>query len=94
MHGYINGASIFLYPDGLQTLPLTVSIEPPKGWRTVSTSLDPTNASDSLFTYTAPNYDTLVDCPIEIGSHQEYSFSVQNIPHTVAVYGVGNYAPE
>ena len=91
MHGYINGASVFLYPDGLQNLPLTLSVEPPSGWRTVSTSLDPAGASDSLFTFTAPNYDTLVDCPIEIGSHQEYPFSVRNVPHTVAVYGVGNY---
>jgi predicted metalloprotease with PDZ domain len=33
----------------------------------------------------------LVDSPIEVGNHKIFEFSVQNIPHRVAMYGEGNY---
>jgi predicted metalloprotease with PDZ domain len=38
-----------------------------------------------------PDYDVLVDSPIEVGTHKVLEFSVQNIPHKIAMYGEGNY---
>jgi predicted metalloprotease with PDZ domain len=94
MHGYINGASVFMYVDGHQGRPATVVIDPPEGWRTVSTALERVPGAPDPFTYTAPNYDILADSPMEIGTHPVYTFTVRDVPHEVAVYGIGNYDPE
>ncbi|WP_229379442.1 M61 family metallopeptidase [Fibrella forsythiae] len=86
-HGYLNGASVFLYNDALKNQPLTVQIMPFPGWKKVSTGMKAVSAS--AFTYEAPNYDILVDSPIEIGNHSTFTFTAANVPHTVAMYGNG-----
>ncbi|RYF75837.1 MAG: M61 family peptidase, partial [Cytophagaceae bacterium] len=86
-HGYLNGASVFLYTDALKNQPLTVQITPFPGWKKVSTGMK--SVSATAFTYEAPNYDILVDSPIEIGNHSTFTFTASNVPHTVAMYGNG-----
>ena len=91
-HGYINGTSIFMYIDGKKELPSTLEITPPANWKKVSTSLEKT--SDNLFIYHAPNYDILVDSPIEIGNQLEFDFDASGARHKVAMYGKGNFDVE
>ena len=91
-HGYFNGTSLFMYLDGKKDLPATVAIKPYTGWNMVSTALAP--VSGKQFTYTAPNYDILVDAPFEIGNHEEWNFQAAGVPHRVAMYGWGNYEKE
>ena len=93
-HGYLNGASIFLYNDALKNQPLTLAIQPYNEWKNVSTALKPVGSA--AFTYEAPNYDILVDSPIEIGNQTVLTFTVSNpanagqaIPHTIAMYSNG-----
>ncbi|WP_375445584.1 M61 family metallopeptidase [uncultured Fibrella sp.] len=93
-HGYLNGASMFLYNDALKNQPLTVQINPFTGWKKVATGMKAVTGTP--FTYEAPNYDILVDSPIEIGNHTALSFTVANpanpaqaIPHTVAMFANG-----
>ncbi|MEZ0538666.1 M61 family metallopeptidase [Fibrella arboris] len=86
-HGYLNGASVFLYTDALKNQPLTVQVIPFTGWKKVSTGMK--QATNASFTYEAPNYDILVDSPIEIGNHATFTFTASNIPHTVAMYSNG-----
>ncbi|CAB1127855.1 Peptidase M61 [Candidatus Hydrogenisulfobacillus filiaventi] len=86
-HAYWNGAQLFLLLDDYKELPVTVHIEAPPGWR-VSTGLEP--GGQEAFTYTAPNYDVLLDCPVEVGTHPAWSFEVDGKTHTVAVWGHGN----
>jgi predicted metalloprotease with PDZ domain len=88
-HGYINGASVFMYVDGLQSQPLTLRITPYKKWKKISTGLERLSSEENLFA--APNYDILVDSPIEIGNQDVYEFKVRDVPHYVAIYGEGNY---
>lgn len=88
-HGYINGASVFMYVDGLQDQPLRLRIQPYHGWRKISTGLRRVSGEENVFE--APNYDVLVDAPIEIGNHQVLEFEVEGVPHYVAIYGEGNY---
>jgi predicted metalloprotease with PDZ domain len=86
-HAYWNGATLFVYVDGRKDLPVDVYIKAPAGWR-VSTGLD--GDPNDLWHYRAPNYDILVDCPVEIGTHRVYTFDVDMKPHTVAIWGHGN----
>jgi predicted metalloprotease with PDZ domain len=86
-HGYFNGTSIFMFIEELKNNPVSLEIIPFKDWKKVSTSL--TKVGD--FKYTAPNYDILVDSPVEIGNHITFDFTSAGVIHHVAMYGEGNY---
>ncbi len=89
-HGYINGASVFMYVRGYLHLPATLQIHPYPTWETVTTALP--KASGAPFLYKAANYDELADSPIEIGNHQVLTFDAGGAEHTMAIYGPGNYS--
>ncbi len=89
-HGYVNGTSMFMYPDGYQKEDGTLVVKPYNGWSKVSTGLK----STGNFTYTFPNYDILADSPLEIGNHEVLQFTAKGVPHEIAMYGEGNYDPE
>lgn len=88
-HGYVNGSSIFLYPDKLKNLSSTLTVIPYKEWNVVSTSLP--EVSGKKWVYQAADYDRLADSPIEIGNHEIFEFSAAGLQHKVAMYGEGNY---
>jgi predicted metalloprotease with PDZ domain len=88
-HGYFNGAALFFYIPGFEQQAIGVTIAPPPGWR-VATPLPAVGINQ----FTAPNFDTLVDSPFEIGQHQLYDFEVQGKPHQWAIWGQGNVEPE
>ena len=69
-HAFLNLAQLLMYPVDARSTPLHVHLSHiPAGWR-VATPL----ASSSIEELDAPNYDRLVDSPVEIGSFQESSF--------------------
>ena len=74
-HAFLVGAALFVAAEGELGAPTRVEIRAPEGWKT-STALR--EASGGL---EAPDYDTLVDSPIEIGTHREERFSVLGVPH-------------
>jgi predicted metalloprotease with PDZ domain len=88
-HGYFNGTSMFMLINDLKNTPHELTITPYKEWKKVSTSLPKT--SKKGYNYIAPNYDVLVDCPVEIGNHIVFDFISAGVLHHVAMYGVGNY---
>ena len=91
-HGYLNGASIFLYVNALKNVPASLTIVPFKDWKVVSTGLPKSKTGE--FVYDIPNYDILVDSPIEIGNHRVLTFEALGIPHYVAMYGEASYEDE
>jgi len=61
-HANINGASVFMYLVGHKPNPLSLRIHPPPGWKIISGfSLSLTQNAFEI-----PNYDILVDTPLEI----------------------------
>ncbi|PSR53647.1 peptidase M61 [Adhaeribacter arboris] len=88
-HGYANGASVFMYPDGLQKEKSEIKVVPFKDWKVVSTALAPASESQP-FTFQAADYDEVVDSPIEIGNHNVWQFEVNGVPHQVAMFGESN----
>lgn len=91
-HGYVTPASMFLYHDALKKGPHRLVVQPAPGWQQVSTGLPP--VSGARFTYEAPDYDRLVDSPLEIGNQRTFTFTAANVPHTVAMYGEVDYNPQ
>jgi predicted metalloprotease with PDZ domain len=90
-HGYFNGAALFFYSPGYETCPIHVTIAPPYPSWHVTTPL--AAVPHTTNTFLAPNFDTLVDSPFEIGTHAVYTFEVANKPHQFAVWGNGNLVP-
>ena len=89
-HGYVNGASMFLYHDALKTIPHRLTVLPHASFKKVNTSL-PTVSNVPGFVYEAPNFDILVDSPLEIGNHRTFTFTASGVPHTVAQFGAVDY---
>jgi len=90
-HGYFNGAALFFFIPEFEQQPIQVEIVPKPEWQ-VTTPLPA--VSGKANTFEAKDFDTLVDSPFEIGSHQIYNFEVLGKPHQLAIWGQGNVNPE
>ena len=88
----LNGASVFLYPVGMESQESLVVINKPRAWRQVTSSLPWVGGSSPVFR--AENYDVLVDSPIMLGNHSILEFEASGIPHRYAISGEGNYDDE
>ncbi len=87
-HAFLSGSSVFLFEPTRRDEPAVVRIDAPEGWR-VATGLEPVgNDPRVLF---APDYDTLVDSPIEVGEHELIDFEVDGVPHQIAIWGEGDW---
>ena len=60
-HANLNGPSIFMYIAGHKSDPLTLTVDAPKDWQLISGFSE----SPSERTFQAPDYDRLVDTPLE-----------------------------
>lgn len=88
-HGYFNGAATFFRIVGLEGESIDLTVIPPTPeWR-VTTALPLVPGSTN--TYRAIDFDTLVDSPVEVGTHPVYQFEVLGKPHELAIWGQGNY---
>ena len=61
-HANITGASVFMYLIGHKPTPLSLTVHPPPGWKIVSGF----SLSLQQSSFQIPNYDILVDTPLEI----------------------------
>jgi predicted metalloprotease with PDZ domain len=87
-HGYFNGAALFFFVPTLEKERIWVTIIPPKPEWQVTTTLP--LVEDEKNTFEAPDFDTLVDSPFEIGTQEVHEFEVLGKPHQLAVWGKGN----
>lgn len=91
-HGYFNSAALFFDIAELEDYPIAVKIIPPADNWKVTTPLP--KVAGETNTFLADNFDTLVDSPFEIGTHDLYDFEVLETPHQLAIWGKGNANPE
>jgi len=80
----LNGASIFLFSEKSRNWPQSVSVELPKEWKKIHTSLPRGNDEQH---YVARNYDELVDSPMLLGNAPEYRFTVANQDYVLVNQG-------
>lgn len=88
--GFFNGTSLLLRVHGQEAQPHQLRISPSAqvpDWK-LATSLSAVEVDAQGFgTYTAGNYDELVDCPIEMGNFWSSSFTARGVPHRFVVAG-------
>ncbi len=84
-HAFIDGSAVFMYAEEFRSLSLTLRVKPFGSWH-VTTGLEGDGKN-----FIAPNYDYLVDCPLEIGNQKDFSFMVDGVPHVLSIYGPGNW---
>ena len=96
-HGYFNGTSIFLAVQGRENLQQNVTLTQPQGcenWK-VATTLPKRDGDDYTFgEYYAPDYDALIDHPVEMGTFKMLHFEAEGVPHEVAFTGICNVNEE
>jgi predicted metalloprotease with PDZ domain len=83
LHALINGASVFLYAEGMKGNRVRVKLEPLPDWKVVSTGLE--RISD--WEFEAPDYDVLVDSPMEIGNQEVSGFDAGGTHYEVSMFG-------
>ena len=88
-HGYFNGAALFFRLPGREGQPIQVTIAPPRPEWQVTTALP--SVPGQANTFSAADFDILVDSPFEIGCHQLYHFEVLGKSHELAIWGQGNF---
>ena len=86
--GFFNGTSVFLKVDGQEDTPHRVRLTSgPKGWK-VATALSPVKVNPQGWgIYEAPNYDELVDHPVELGDFWHGEFTARGVSHSFVVAG-------
>ena len=87
---FFNGTSLLLRVHGQTDLAHTLDLPPAQeaaGW-SVATAAEPIAVDANGFgSYRTPDYDALVDCPVEMGRFWSGSFEARGIAHRFVVAG-------
>lgn len=83
-HAFLSGSSVFLYSPSTRDLPVRVELDLPDGWR-IAGGLEK-SAENAVI---APDYDVLVDSPIEVGEHDLYSYEQNGKTYEIVVWPAG-----
>ena len=82
---HFSGPTTYLFVEGHTTETCSVVFtDLPSNWN-VLTGLD--QVLPQAYTYTAPTYDVLADCPVTLGSGPVYAYVVDGKPHYLALRG-------
>jgi predicted metalloprotease with PDZ domain len=90
--GYFNGPCVFLLPEGRDTEPIEITLEPPPhslcdDWR-VATALRRKAVDERGFgDYEAADYDELLDHPVEVSDFESVEFIACGVPHHLVIAG-------
>jgi predicted metalloprotease with PDZ domain len=86
--GFISPTGVLMHIAGRLRQPISLTVEPYRDWRRITTGLDP--AQGATGTFTAPNFDVLYDAPILVGNQEVLGFKVKDIPHVFVAADLGN----
>lgn len=86
-HGYFNPAALLLYSPAWRDRPHSITLELPQPHWQIATPLAPSPTDPR--TFNAPDYDTLVDSPFEVGEQRVIPFEALGKPHEWVIWGPG-----
>lgn len=86
-HAFVQPTAAFLCPEGMESRPLEVAVDAPRGWE-VSCPLPLVRGS-----LRAPDQETLHDSPIHMGLLRRFPFRVRGVPHELVLWGESNADP-
>ncbi len=87
---FFTGTELFLQPEGHRQNPSTVHFAVPQNWKIISALKE---TQDPL-TFTATDYDTLVDAPTEMGDFDVTKFTVEGKPHYFVATPAGAFSAD
>ncbi len=85
-HAFLSGSAVFLYAPELRNSALEVEFSAPDTW-SIAGGLE--QVAGNARAVGAPNFDVLIDSPIEIGLHDRIDFEVADTPHEIIVWPKG-----
>lgn len=86
-HAYLDASGVLMYAAPFRSQAITVKLDTPANWVSRS-GMDKGNCDHC---FVAPNYDVLIDSPIETGEHEFHQFDVDGRSIELAIWGRGNY---
>ncbi|MGX9220641.1 M61 family metallopeptidase [Massilia varians] len=86
-HAYLDASGVFVYAAPFRKEKVAVKLDVPQGWKSRS-GMDSGNCDHC---FVAPNYDVLIDAPIETGIHEFYTDKVDGRSIELAIWGRGNH---
>ncbi|QDF66467.1 M61 family metallopeptidase [Shewanella sp. SNU WT4] len=86
-HAFLDASGVFVYSPEFREDSLRVNMQVPNEWRSYSGM----TSGWQPHSFVAPNYDVLVDSPIETGISQVRTFSADGRDYELVVWGEGNY---
>jgi predicted metalloprotease with PDZ domain len=87
---FFTGTELFLEAVDHRNAPSSVRFKVPEGWKIVSALKETSDPS----VFTAPDYDTLVDSPTEMGRFDVTRFEVEGKPHYFVSTPAGAFSQE
>lgn len=87
---FFTGIELFLEPVGHRGTPSTLKFQIPQGWKLLS----PLKETSDPNTFSAADYDTLVDAPALMGKFDVTEFQVEGKPHYFAAAPAGVFNAE
>ncbi|MBC7473193.1 MAG: M61 family metallopeptidase, partial [Candidatus Sericytochromatia bacterium] len=93
IHALLVAPATFLIPENKDACKyFEVQVNLPDGWNKISTGLNKVEGKENHFY--CEDLDDFLDCPIEVGNYQTYSFEALGKPHYVAMIGAKVYQEE
>jgi predicted metalloprotease with PDZ domain len=89
-YAFFTGIELFLMAEGHRDRPSAVRFEMPSGWQIISALKETSDPN----TFTASDYDTLVDAPTEMGRFDLLKFDVAGHPHYLVTTPAGAFAKD
>ena len=85
-HAFLHGPS-YLMGIAEQNIEPVIEFRFPALWSKLHTGLTDISEQREKFVYSAPTYDDLIDCPVEIGCHESDGFMMGGKEHHLIWYG-------
>lgn len=90
--GFFNGSSLFYRADGCERSPHEVDLIRPDPalcprWRVATAMTAVAVDGDGFGLYAAPDYETLIDHPVEMSDFERLDFTADGVPHSFALSG-------
>lgn len=87
---FFTGIELFVMAEGHRNSPSAVRFEIPANWKIISALKETADPK----TFTAPDYDTLVDAPTQMGNFDVTKFEVEGKPHYFVATPAGKFAKD
>ncbi|MES2491293.1 MAG: PDZ domain-containing protein [Pseudomonadota bacterium] len=97
--GFFNASSLCYCPVGLERSGFEIEVKRPedelcRGWKLATTLKAQKVSKDGFGIYTAPDYEDLIDHPVEMSAFERIDFDVDGIDHALVLSGPAQFLAE